>query len=105
MAVWHQRAPSVSSTVRPCHCRSCALLIIYNAISVQDLITEYLALYNTTTPSWGNVTTISDYLNFSGLVAQTTEAYLDAQNINKKYSSEMIEGAINFTFKAYFTFA
>ncbi|KAF8588432.1 FAD/NAD(P)-binding domain-containing protein [Ramaria rubella] len=58
---------------------------------VKKLIDDYLMIYRPSTPSWESVPAISSYLNFSELVAQTTEEYLDSQNIDKKYSSEIIE--------------
>ena len=61
-------------------------------IRVKDFITQYLPIYETTTPSWENVSGIANYLNFTHTTSVTTEEYFDAQKINKKYSSEIIEG-------------
>jgi prenylcysteine oxidase / farnesylcysteine lyase len=59
---------------------------------VKDFIAQYLAVYEPSTPSWENVTDISNYLNLSESTSLTAEEYYEAQKINKKYSSEIIEG-------------
>ncbi|KAF8531007.1 Prenylcysteine lyase [Gautieria morchelliformis] len=58
---------------------------------VEGFVKQYMPIYEPSTPSWENVTDISNHLNLSASASVTTVEYFDALKINKKYSREMIE--------------
>ncbi|KAH9914155.1 FAD/NAD(P)-binding domain-containing protein [Epithele typhae] len=54
---------------------------------------KFARLYKPNTPHWTNISSVSDTLEFSPLVAQTTAEYLDLQGVNKLWSRELVEAA------------
>ncbi|KIJ30166.1 hypothetical protein M422DRAFT_187434 [Sphaerobolus stellatus SS14] len=58
---------------------------------VDEIVKEYMRLYNPLTPDWTDVSDISAFLNFSNFTSGTTAAYLKSQGIDEKYIVEMVE--------------
>ena len=57
------------------------------------MISQFLTLYSADSPSWTNMTSLTEDMGWTDMVARSTAEYLDLEGISRKFSREVIEAA------------
>ncbi|KAJ3489421.1 hypothetical protein NLI96_g2134 [Meripilus lineatus] len=70
----------------------------YNAPSktkslVNNMITQYLTLYSSSTKPFSNISDITDSFEWGHIAAQTTSEYLDLHAVDRRWTRELVEAA------------
>ncbi|KAI9057361.1 hypothetical protein FKP32DRAFT_1746212 [Trametes sanguinea] len=60
---------------------------------VNTMVDRFLRLYSPATPRWSNISSAVSELEWTEVVAETTAEYFDLQNIDKRWSRELVEAA------------
>ncbi|OSC98850.1 hypothetical protein PYCCODRAFT_1438835 [Trametes coccinea BRFM310] len=60
---------------------------------VNTMVDRFLRLYSPATPRWSNISSAVSDLEWTEVVAETAAEYFDLQNIDKRWSRELVEAA------------
>ncbi|TFY56537.1 hypothetical protein EVG20_g8889 [Dentipellis fragilis] len=60
---------------------------------VKQMTDKFVGLYAPSTPSWTNLTTLTEDLGWTELLAQTGGEYFQSNGVSKKFTYELIEAA------------